>query len=97
MTATTPTSFTFAAPGLASGTYSQAVDATHLQRPHRQLVTTNVIFVTITGHAVTLGQPVYLQFVTGGASNGTYQVVSSTNGNNFAVLTADPLRALAPA
>jgi hypothetical protein len=52
-------------------------------------VTTNVIFVAISSHAVTLGQPVYLHFVSGAAASGIYQVVSSTNANNFAVLTAD--------
>jgi len=86
---TTPTSFTLTAPGFASGTYSQAANATISNALTASLVTTNVVYVTISSHAVTLGQPVYLQFASGGASNGTYQVVSSTNGNNFAVLTAD--------
>jgi hypothetical protein len=87
--AATPTTFTLSAPNMASGTYVQAVNATISNALTASLVTTNVIFVTINGHAVTIGQPVYLQFVTGLALSGTYQVVSSTNANNFAVLTAD--------
>ena len=89
VTVTTPTNFTFNSPNLTSGTYTQLVNATISNALTASLVTTNVIFVTINGHAVTIGQPVYLQFVTGGAFNGIYQVVSSTNANNFAVLTAD--------
>jgi hypothetical protein len=88
-TATTPTIFTITAPNVVSGVYTQLVNATISNALTASFVTTNVIFVTITSHAVTIGQPVYLQFVAGGAVNGTYQVVSSTNANNFAVLTAD--------
>jgi hypothetical protein len=87
--APTPATFTFNAPNLASGTYTQLVNATISNALTASFVTTNVIFVTISGHAVTIGQPVYLQFPTGQAIPGTYQVVSSTNANNFAVLTAD--------
>ena len=89
VTATAPTVFTITAPNVVSGVYTQLVNATISNALTASFVTTNVIFVTITSHAVTIGQPVYLQFVTGGAVNGTYQVVSSTNANNFAVLTAD--------
>ncbi len=89
VTAPTPTTFTFNAPNLTSGTYVQAVNATISNAVTASFVTTNVIYVTINGHAVTIGQPVYLQFPTGQAIPGLYQVVSSTNGNNFAVLTAD--------
>jgi hypothetical protein len=89
VTARTPTIFTFNAPNLTSGTYTQQVNATISNALTASFVTTNVIYVTINGHAVTIGQPVYLQFPTGQAIQGIYQVVSSTNGNNFAVLTAD--------
>jgi hypothetical protein len=89
VTVTSPTTFTCPAPGLSSGTYSQVPNVTISNALTGSLVTTNVIFVTISGHAVTIGQPLYLQFVSGGAINGAYQVVSSTNANNFAVLTAD--------
>ena len=87
--ATTPTTFTFTAPNLVSGTYTQLANATISNALTASLATTNVIFVTINGHGASIGQPVYLQFVSGQAVNGTYQVVSSTNANNFAVLTAD--------
>ncbi len=89
VTVSSPTAFTCTAPGMASGTYSQIRNATISNALTGSFVTTNVIFVTISGHAVTIGQPVYLQFVSGVAVNGAYQVVSSTNANNFAVLTAD--------
>ncbi len=89
VTVTSPTTFTCTGPGMANGTYSQVPNATISNALTGSFVTTNVIFVTISSHAVTLGQSVYLQFVTGGAANGIYQVVSSTNSSNFAVLTAD--------
>jgi hypothetical protein len=53
------------------------------------MVTTNIIFVTINGHGLTIGNPVYLNFTTAGGSNGLYQIITSTNGNTFAVATAD--------
>jgi uncharacterized protein (DUF1800 family) len=52
VTATTPTSFTLTAPGLASGTYSQAANATISNALTASLITTNVIFVTINSHGV---------------------------------------------
>lgn len=88
-TVTSLTTFTCTAPGMASGTYAQVPNTTISNALTASLVTTNVVFVTISSHAVTLGQPVYLQFVSGGAASGIYQVVSSTNTSNFAVLTAD--------
>jgi hypothetical protein len=89
VTATSPTTFTITAPGLATGTYSEAANATISNAVTASFVTTNVIFVAISGHGVTVGQSVYLQFPSGGAVGSLYQVVSSTNGNTFAVLTAD--------
>jgi hypothetical protein len=89
VTARTPTTFTFNAPNLASGTYTQLVNATISNALTATIDTTNVIFVTITSHAVKIGQPVFLQFPTGQAFDGIYQVISSTNANNFAVYTAD--------
>jgi hypothetical protein len=49
--------------------------------------TTNVIFVNISSHGAILGQNVYLRFVNGGTPDGIYQIISTTNGNNFAVET----------
>ena len=89
VTITSPTTFTFSTPNLATGTYTQAVNVTISNAFTASLVTTNVIFATINGHGVSIGQSVFLQFVTGSALSGIYQVVSSTNANNFAVLTAD--------
>jgi len=53
------------------------------------MVTTNIIMVNNTNHGLTIGNPVYLVFTTGGAANGPYQVMWSTNNNWFAVMTAD--------
>jgi hypothetical protein len=50
--------------------------------------TTNVIFVSMSGHGAILGQNVYLRFVNNGTPDGLYKIVSATNGNNFAVETA---------
>ncbi len=87
--ATSSSNFTFTAPGVVSGTYTQAVNATITNALTGTPVTTNVIFVTLTGHAALLGQSVYLQFQTGGAASSIYQIVSTTNANNFAVFTDD--------
>jgi hypothetical protein len=88
-TVTGPSTFTCTAAGMASGTYTQVPNATISNALTASLITTNVIFVTISSHGVTLGQPTYLQFVSGGAASGIYQAVSSTNSSTFAVLTAD--------
>ena len=47
---------------MVSGTYTQVANATISNALTASFVTTNVIFVTITGHGVTIGQPVWLQF-----------------------------------
>ncbi|HVM46787.1 MAG TPA: DUF1800 family protein, partial [Candidatus Acidoferrum sp.] len=89
VTTTSPTTFTCTAPNLLNGTYTEVPNATISNALTASFVTTNVIFVTISGHGAIVGQPVYLQFVTGAAASDVYQVVSSTNANTFAVLTAD--------
>jgi hypothetical protein len=91
VTVTSPTTFTITAPGMLSGAYSQATNVTISNAFTGSFVTTNVIFLAVSGHGASVGQPVYLQFPTGGAASGLYQVVSSTNANSFAVLTADTL------
>jgi len=83
------TTFTFNAPGLSSGTYTQMVNATISNMLTASLVTTNVITVAISGHGLGVGNPVYLAFTTGGASNGVYQIINTTNGNSFSVVSAD--------
>jgi hypothetical protein len=84
-----PTTFTFTAPGAVSGTYTQVVNATVSNALTKSFVTTNVIFLGLGGHGATVGQPVFLQMVSGGGSSGVYQVILTTNANTFAVLTAD--------
>ena len=88
-TATGQTTFTFGAPGLTSGTYTQKLNVTITNTLTSSVDTTNVIYVTISSHGLAIGQPVWLNFVSGGAISGSYVVISSTNGNNFAVETAD--------
>src|SRR5207344_903247 len=52
--------------------------------------TTNVIYVTINSHGIAIaGQPIWLNFVSGGGISGSYAVISTTNANNFAVETSD--------
>ncbi len=87
--ATTTTNFTFSAAGMLSGTYTQAANITISNAITGSFVTTNVIFVSISGHGAIIGQPVFLQFINGGAASSIYQVVSSTNTSTLAVLTSD--------
>jgi hypothetical protein len=89
---TTPSTNTFVinAPGLSTGTYSQTPNVTISNMVTTNIVTTNVITVAISGHGLLPGNPVYLVFLTGGASSGLYQVISTTNANSFSVVTADP-------
>ena len=60
VTTTSPTNFTINATGLATGTYAQS---------------NGVITVSISGHGLLVGNPVYLAFTTGGATNGVYYTV----------------------
>lgn len=69
-----PTTFTVNAPGMSSGNYGQ---------------TNNVLTLNISGHGLTTNNSAYLSFVTGGASNGIYQVVGVPDGNHFTVATTD--------
>ena len=54
MTATSPTTFTVTAPQLLTGSYGQ---------------TNGVITAAFSGNGLAAGNPVYLVFTTGGASN----------------------------
>jgi hypothetical protein len=85
----TLTNFTFTAPGMLSGTYTQRVNVAITNALTGESVTTNAIFVTINSHGAALGQPVWLQFTTGGAASGNYQILVTTNGNTFVAFTAD--------
>ena len=53
------------------------------------IVNTNIIMVFFNGHQLLAGRPVYLSFTSGGASNGVYRVISTTNANMFVVDTPD--------
>jgi len=66
------TTFTVSAPQLIAGTYGQ---------------TNGIITCSISGNSLTSNSPVYLYFVTGGASNGVYQVAGFTNTTIFTVTT----------
>jgi hypothetical protein len=74
---------------MMSGTYTQRVSVAMTNALTGEVVTTNAIFVTINSHGAVLGQPVWLQFTTGGATSGNYQILVTTNGNTFVAFTAD--------
>ena len=86
---TSPTKFTINAPGFLAGSYVQTPGATISNMVTTAIDTTNIIVVYITSHGLTPGRPVYLAFTSGGASNGMYQVISTTNANSFIVETDD--------
>ena len=74
VTTTSPTNFTINCTGLATGSYVQS---------------SNVISNSITGHGLAVGNPVYLVFTTGGASNGLYTVATVPDTGHFTVATTD--------
>jgi len=73
-TATSSNTFTINVPNLSAGTYSQ---------------NTNVITVSISGHALLVGNAAYLSFTSGGAASGLYQVASVVSSTVFTVTTPD--------
>jgi len=89
VTVTSPTSFTVNAPGMVTGTYTQRPNTVISNMLSAALETNNVIMVSLSGHGLLVGGPIYLNFTTGGGSNGVYQVVWMTNNNYFAVISAD--------
>ncbi len=74
VTVTSPTNFTVSAPQLSTGAYGQ---------------TNGVITANISGNGLAAGNPVYIVFTTGGASNGFFQVASVIDANHFTVATTD--------
>ena len=74
VTATGTNIFTVNVPNLSAGTYTQ---------------NTNLITVTISGHGLLPGNPAYLQFTSGGAASGLYQVVATNSTSVFTVATPD--------
>ena len=74
VTATSPTTLTITAPQLTVGTYGQ---------------TNGVITAKLANDGLAVGDPVYLVFTTGGASNALFQVASVIDANDFTVATTD--------
>ena len=74
VTATSQTTFTISAPQLSTGTYGQ---------------TNGVITANISNNGLAVGNPVYLVFTTGGASNGLFQVASVIDTAHFTMTTTD--------
>lgn len=74
VTTTSPTNFTINCTGVATGSYGQ---------------TNDTITVSITGHGLAVGYPVYLVFTKGGASNGLYSVATVPDTGHFTVATTD--------
>jgi len=69
-----PTTLTITSPQLLIGSYGQ---------------TNGVITASLSGNGLAVGNPVYLVFTTGGATNGLFQVASVIDANHFTVATAD--------
>lgn len=86
-----PTVFTVNAPGLSSGTYTQAVNVTftNVVGTVTNVFTTNAITVSLSGHGLSVGNSAYLQFTSGGGSNGVYQVIAVADSSHFSVGTSD--------
>jgi len=82
-------SFRVTPPGISFGTFSQTANTTISNMMTSSMVTTNIIMVNIASHGLSVSNPVYLNFTSGGASNGLYQVIWRTNNNWLAVMTAD--------
>jgi hypothetical protein len=93
ITVQSPTRFSVTAPGMLNGTYAQVANTTVSNAMTGVIDNTNVIFVNVSGHGAVVGQNVYLRFVNNGTTDGIYRVVSATNGNNFAVETANAVGA----
>ena len=74
VTLTSPTTFTVTAPQLTIGTYGQ---------------TNGVLTAALAGNGLAAGNPVYLVFPTGGASNALFQVASVIDTTHFTVATTD--------
>jgi len=74
VTSTGTNTFTVAAPNLLAGSYSQS---------------NNIITLNIGSHGLLVGNPAYLDFVTGGATSGLYAVPQVISSSSFTVSTPD--------
>ena len=91
VTVTSPTTFTVSAPGLLPGSYTQAqnISFTNIVGNTTNVFTTNTLTVTVSGNGLLPGDPVYLVFTTGGASNGLYQIYATNSTSSFVLFTPD--------
>ncbi|HEY3856932.1 MAG TPA: DUF1800 family protein [Verrucomicrobiae bacterium] len=74
VTVTNATTFTVNASQLATGTYTQS---------------NGIITASISGHGLSVGNPLYLNIVSGGATSKEYNVVEVVDANHFTVTNAD--------
>jgi len=74
VTVSTTNVFTVTAPNLLTGTYGQ---------------TNNVVTVNISGYGLNPGNPAWLVFTSGGATNGLYLVSATNSATQFTVSTSD--------
>src|SRR5258706_1009053 len=84
----TATTFTFNAPGLSSGSYSQ-ISGTISNEVSGVTDSTNLVTVNVTGHGLISGNRVSLAFTSGGAAAAIFQVVHVNDANSFIVETSD--------
>jgi hypothetical protein len=95
LTSTTSTNFTVSLNnigGISTGTYTQMVNATISNMLTASMITTNLITVSIGSHGLTIGNPVYLDFLStvtpstnGLPANGAYQIINSTSSGSLRI------------
>jgi hypothetical protein len=73
VTVTGPSTFTIPAPDVLSGSYGQ---------------TNGTITVNVSGHGLAVGNPVFMAFTSGPATNGVYQVVSVPDSSHLTLTNA---------
>jgi hypothetical protein len=78
-TVLSPTSFRITAPGMITGTYAQTTNTTITNMVTTSMVTTNVIMLSVSGHGLLPGNPVYLAF----SVAGTYSQTTNTTITNM--------------
>jgi uncharacterized protein (DUF1800 family) len=76
VTVTSPTTFTINAPQVLAGTYGQ---------------TNGVITANISGNGLSVGNSLYLSFISGGAESGPFEVATVIDASHFTVTNADLL------
>jgi hypothetical protein len=79
---TSSASLLITAPGVLSGSYSQATNTGSGSSP-------GLMTLTVNNHGLAAGYSVYLDFNSGGASNGVYTVITNADANHFQVGTLD--------